>query len=78
MAQKRKDATRTAASHFLMKTTLCSLDPAGLEALSTHIGVLRCSVLFDSDPSDVGLPHFIGSSMRMAHIIAKMSALSAN
>jgi hypothetical protein len=55
-----------------------SLDLTGLETLSAHICVLRSSIDLDPNSSDVGFPHSVGSSMRMAHIVSKMCTFSAN
>ncbi len=60
------------------QTWLGSVNLARLKALSAYICMLRSSINFDLDPLNVGFPHSVGSSMRMAHIVAKMSALSTN
>ena len=56
---------------------LCPLDLTGLETLRTYICMTRRSIDLNSDPSDIGLPHSVGSSMRMAHIVSVVSAFSA-
>ena len=55
-----------------------SLDFAGSKAVSANISMLRRTLYHNLDSLNVGFPHMIGSSMRMAHIIAKMSTLSTD
>ena len=60
------------------KNLLCSLHFAGLQAGSANIHLLSAFSNFDPNGLDVGFPDVIGPSMRMADIVAKVHAFSAN
>ena len=55
-----------------------SLYFAGSKAVRANIGMLRHAIYHNLDSLNVGFPHMIRSSMRMAHFNAKMSTLSTN
>src|SRR5699024_1628977 len=61
--------------HFFSLSTFHS---AGFQARSTNVHLFRCSVYLNSYRFDVGFPHFVCSSMRMAHIVSEMSAFFTN
>ena len=61
--------------HFFSLSTFHS---AGFQARSTNVHLFRCSVYLNSYRFDVGFPHFVCSSMRMAHAVTKMSCLFAD
>ena len=46
--------------------------------MRADICVLRRTFLKDTDSLDVGLPHMVGPSMGMAHVLAKVGAFSAD
>ena len=62
---------------FSKDFVLRSFHFVGLQALGTDIKSFRGAVHLTSHRFDVGLPHMIGSSMRMAHIVSVVSAFSA-
>ena len=55
-----------------------ALDLAGSKAAGAHMHSLLRAVYGNSDLLDVGIPDSVGSSMRMADVISKMSALAAD
>lgn len=60
------------------KNPLCSFHFAGLQAGSANIHLLCAFSNLDPDGLDVGFPNVIGTSMRMADIVAKVNAFSAD
>lgn len=75
--EKRKRTAAAVLSEICMKS-LCSFNLAGSQAGSTNVHLLCTSIYLYSDRFDIRLPHFIRSSMGVAHLITKMSALIAN
>ena len=59
-------------------TRLSSLHFTGSEAGSTNVHLMSSSVDFYGYMLDVGLPHSVASSMRMAHIVSEMSSFITN
>ena len=55
-----------------------TLDLAGSQAAGADMHSLLSAVNVHSDFLDVGIPDSVGSSMRMADVISKMSALAAD
>ncbi len=55
-----------------------SLYITGSQAGSTNVHLLGCTVNFNRNTLNIGLPHMIASSMRMAHTNTEMSTLFAN
>ena len=55
-----------------------ALDLAGSKAAGAHMHSLLRAIDVNSDLLDVGIPDSVGSSMRMADVISKMSALAAD
>jgi len=55
-----------------------TLDLAGSQAAGADMHSLLGAVNVHSDFLDVGIPDSVGSSMRMADVISKMSALAAD
>lgn len=57
---------------------LCSFNFTGAQAGCTNINLLRRAVNHRLYRLDVGFPHPVRSSMRMAHVVTEMSTLFAN
>ena len=57
---------------------LSSLDQAGTQARSTYVHLFGSAVHFYSNRLHVSFPHLVGSSMWMAHRVAKVSSFFAN
>jgi uncharacterized spore protein YtfJ len=74
--QQKSPSARMGFFNKRMKS--CALDFAGSQAMCANISMLRSTVNKNTNSLDIGFPHMIGSSMRMAHIIPKVSTLSTN
>ena len=59
-------------------TFLCPFYFAGFQAGRTHVHLLCRSVYFHSYRLNIWLPHPVGPSMGVAHIISKVSGFIAN
>ena len=56
----------------------CAVDLAAAKAAGAHMHSLLGAVNADGDLLDVGIPDPVGSSMRMADVVSKMSALATD
>ena len=58
--------------------SLCSFNPAGFQTIGTDVHSLSAAVNFALNSLDIGFPHCVGLSMRMAYVITKKNALTTN
>ncbi len=56
----------------------CSLNASGLQAGSAYIHSASSAGCFNFDEFDIGLPHLVGSPVRMADLFSKLNALSTD
>ncbi len=64
---------------FVVNRDLCTFNFSGTQASGAYINPFVGAILKNAlHTLDIGLPHFVGSSMRMAHLDSKMSPFSTN
>jgi hypothetical protein len=67
------------SSHDINRSArLCSLDFAGLKASCADMDLLVAAVDLSGNSLDIRVPDSVGSSMRMADVVAEMSALATD
>jgi len=64
--------------HTFSFSGLSPLDPAGFQAVRADMHSLISAVYLASYSLDIGAPHRIGFSMRMAYIVAELNTLATN
>lgn len=63
---------------FIHNSELCSLNFSGSQTRSTYIHLFSSAVNFHFNRFYVCFPHFVRSSMGMAHCVTKVSSFFAN
>ena len=58
--------------------SLSALNFAGSQASGAYMHFLVCAVYFNSNSLHIRIPDSVGSSMRMADVVAEMSALATD
>ena len=78
LQKQKKSSTKRAAFYEKISLKLCSLNGSRPQTCSTYVDSFSSTVHISFNGLDVGFPHFVGSSMRMAHIASEMSAFFTN
>ena len=76
---KARDTSRASSYSFILMKWLCSFYFSGSQTRSTYIHLLcTAGSGFNFYGLHIWFPHFIGSSMRMTHVVTEMSSLITN
>ncbi len=78
LRKKKNYHFRGSSRNFLKKSCLCAFDFTGTHATCADMHSLLGAVNIYCYSLDVGIPDSVGSSMRMADVVAEVSALAAD